>query len=171
MTRRDIAGMLSSMKTLIICAAAMVSVLGLGCSRADAELDAAMHTDHSAHQRTLAPPGEQLWPTDEPLRVSMLKIRSAVEKARPAYERKELRAADSRALAEVVEESVAHIAANCRLSPEPDAALHLLIARMINAAQSLKNDPASQGGLPQLAAVLHDYRSAFDHPGWSDPAH
>ncbi len=45
-------------------------------------------------------------------------------------------------------------------------ALHALIGRMLNSAASLKKVPASDTGVAQLLAVLHDYQSTFNHPGW-----
>jgi hypothetical protein len=112
------------------------------------------------------PPEGRLWPTDEPLRTAMTRIRSAVEQAAPAYERSELQAADTEKLAATVEESVAYMVANCKLSPDADAALHVLIGRMTSAAAALRSDPRSGAGVPELFAVLHDYQSAFEHPGW-----
>jgi hypothetical protein len=55
---------------------------------------------------------------------------------------------------------------NCKLEPEPDAALHVLIGRMLTASEAMKKDPASRAGWPELMAILHDYGAAFDHPGW-----
>jgi hypothetical protein len=56
---------------------------------------------------------------------------------------------------------------NCKLEPEPDAALHVLIGRLLSAAGAVREDPGSPDGVPQLVAVLHDYGATFDHPGWS----
>jgi hypothetical protein len=97
----------------------------------------------------------------------MTRIRSAVEQDRPAYERGTLQAEAAGALAAAVEADVRYMVENCKLEPEPDAALHALIGRMLSAAGAVRGDPGSPDGVPQLVAVLHDYGATFDHPGWT----
>jgi len=109
----------------------------------------------------------QLWATDAPLRAAMTRVRAAVESNAPAYHDGTLQPAAAQALAASIEEDVAYMIANCKLEPEPDAALHVLIGRMINAATALKADPMSATGLPQLVSVLAEYGSTFDHPDWT----
>jgi len=173
--------MLPIMKTLAIGAILTLAVISVSCSRNEPPADAtpahtatheshgATHDSHEGHAGLAAPPtlpAGQLWATDESLRAAMLRIRAAVEKTAPAYESGELQAADAQGLAAAVEENVRYMIANCKLEPEPDAALHVLIGRMLSAATSLKSDPGSSAGFPELLSVLQDYQSTFDHPGW-----
>ncbi len=123
------------------------------------------HEAHATDQDVLAPPEGRLWPTDAPLRTAMKRIQNAVEQATPTYQRNALTSAEAKTLAATVEESIAYMVANCRLAPEPDAALHVLIGRMMSAASSLQQDPSSRSGVPALISVLHDYQSTFDHAG------
>ena len=126
------------------------------------------HASHANDEAVLAPPEGRRWATDEPLRAAMNKVLNAVEQATPAYTRNALTPAEAKALAATVEESVAYMVANCRLAPEPDAALHVLIGRMMTAASTLQQDPSSRSGVPALMSVLHDYQTTFDHA--VDPA-
>jgi hypothetical protein len=131
----------------------------------------AEHAEHAWHTaQTPALPQGPRWSTDEPLRTAMERIRTAVEHVAPAFDAKQIQPADAQALAAVVEDSVSYMVANCKLEPQADAALHMLIGRMLNAATSLKRDPAAQTGVPQLLAALHDYQSTFDHPDWTAPS-
>lgn len=114
-------------------------------------------------------PAGKRWATDESLRTGMLRIHTAVEKAAPAYESRELSAADANGLAATVEETVGFLIVNCKLEPEPDAVLHVLIGRMMKAAGALKRDPLSDAGVPELLAVLKEYGTTFDHPDWPSP--
>jgi hypothetical protein len=98
----------------------------------------------------------------------MTRIRSSVERIQPAYEQGRLAADSAEALAAAVEADVRYMVENCRLEPEPDAALHALIGRLMSAAGAVRRDPGSPEGVPQLAAVLHDYGATFDHPGWTE---
>lgn len=170
------------MKLLNAIAAAVVSALfGAGCDVADrpevaapAAGDtadrgtAAEQHEHANHAAAPDLPAGQLWATDVPLRSAMTRIRSAVEQSWSAYERGSLQAESAAALAAAVEADVRYMVENCKLEPEPDAALHALIGRLLSAAGVVRADPGSPDGVPQLAAVLHDYGVTFDHPGWTD---
>lgn len=125
--------------------------------------------DAAAHAATPMPAGGQRWATDAPLREAMLRIRDGVAVNATAFHDGTLSAAAAQTLAAAVEGDVQFMIANCRLAPEPDAALHALIGRLLGAAKALRTDPLSVDGLPQLAAVLDDYGVAFDHPGWEPP--
>ncbi len=139
----------------------------------DAHARATSHDAHATHGAPPVLPEGQRWATDEPLRAAMTRIREAVERSAPEHGTRQLQAAGAGALATAVEQDIAYMVANCRLEPEPDAALHALIGRMTNAAAMLKEDPLSDAGLPELVAVLQEYQATFDHPGWTaaDEAH
>lgn len=164
------------MKILVLVALAASLVLAIGCGREEAgpEPDSAAvasgesHATHMHETDATAPvraDGER-WATDEPLRASMLKIRAGVEATMPAYQSGALDANQAQSLSATVEQNVTYMIQNCKLEPEPDAALHVLIARMLTASEAMQKDPASHAGWPALMAILHDYGAAFDHPGW-----
>jgi hypothetical protein len=121
----------------------------------------------SAHAAAPLPAEGQRWATDAPLREAMLRIRDGVAVNATGFHDGTLSAAAAQTLAAAVEGDVQFMIANCRLAPEPDAALHALIGRMLGAAEALRDDPLSAGGLPQLESVLDDYGATFDHPGWT----
>jgi hypothetical protein len=170
-----------TMKVLNAVAAVVVSaLLGTGCDSADGpeaaappageKADrgtAAEQHGHASHAAAPVLPAGQLWATDVPLRSAMTRIRNAVEQNLSAYERGSLQAESAGALAAAVEADVRYMVENCKLEPEPDAALHVLIGRLLGAAGAVREDPGSPDGVPQFAAVLHDYGATFDHPGWS----
>ncbi len=164
------------MKILVLFALAASLVLAIGCGREEAgpEPDSAAvasnesHAAHTHENDATAPvlaEGER-WATDEPLRASMLKIRTGVEATMPAYQSGVLDANQAQSLSATVEQNVTYMIQNCQLEPEPDAALHVLIGRMLTASAAMKKDPASPAGWPELMAVLHDYAATFDHSGW-----
>lgn len=128
-----------------------------------------IHTHDHGHDHGTPPQlaEGQLWTTDAPLRAAMTRIRAAVDKNTPGYRQGTLQPADARALAAAIEDDIAYMVANCKLEPEPDAALHVLIARMMNAAAVLKTDAMSEMGLPQVVSALTEYGSTFDHPDWA----
>lgn len=130
------------------------------------------HEEHAAHAPAPVLAEGERWATDAPLREAMLRIRGAALQHLPAFHGGTLEVAHAEALATAIEEDVGYMVRNCKLMPEPDAALHGLIARMLEAARALRNDAAAAQGMPVLLAVLHDYQTSFDHPAWPPlPAH
>jgi hypothetical protein len=101
------------------------------------------------------------------LRAAMTRLQAAIDRALPASQNGALGAADAQALAQTVEREAAFMIENCRLPPQPDAALHVLIGRMLSAAAGLKKSPADAEAVPGLARVLQEYGETFDHPGWA----
>lgn len=148
---------------MILLALAIVATGLAGCSPAPDAHDAhESHDPHESHDASpVAPPEGQLWPTDEPLRTGMSRIETAIEQAQGAAQPIAREQADL--LARTVEDNVAFIVKNCKLPAAPDAALHVLIGRMMAAAGELKGDQAGEAAVDQLAAVLQDYRNTFDH--------
>lgn len=129
----------------------------------------AAEPQHHAHEmHGLAPElaEGQRWETDAPLREAMLRIREGVAAQTDAFHAGTLSTDAAQALAAAVETDIQFMFANCQLAPEPDAALHALIGRLLAATAALRTDPESADGLPQLVAVLQDYASTFDQPGW-----
>ena len=109
------------------------------------------------------------WGTDEPLRAGMGRIRGLVEPRIATAHAGKLRPAEYRELAGRVENEVATIVANCKLEPEADAMLHLVIADIgagtdAMAGKDAKARPAL--GLVKVAQAVNQYGSHFDHPGF-----
>ncbi len=130
--------------------------------------DADEHGHDDAHAGDAAAALLQLdegkpWPTDAALVEGMQRIRDAVAAAQGAAP---LDAVAATALAQTVEDQVAFLIANCRLEPAADATLHVLIARLLGAANALRADPASPDGLPAMQETLDLYPRYFAHPGW-----
>ncbi len=101
----------------------------------------------------------------------MSRIHDDVAKNLPAFHQSRLQAADADALATAVESNIDYMFANCKLAPGPDAALHGLIGRMLEASARLRADPASADGLPQLVAAVNEYQVTFDHQGMQPLPH
>lgn len=122
------------------------------------------HDDHHDHgaaaELRLAPDGRK-WPTDAALRRNMAAIRADLTASR--------RGQEGRAgLGKAIEARIADIVVQCRLEPQADAMLHLVVSRLLEAADALQG---KGGGNPTRAvgaakAALNDYGRYFDDPGW-----
>lgn len=106
------------------------------------------------------------WATDAPLREGMQRIRAAVSAALPDYRRHALKPVDATALAVEIESSTTYLFANCRLEPDADAALHGLLAQLLQGAAALRRDPAADAGLPRVLTALEKYPQLFVDAEW-----
>ncbi|HEY1042857.1 MAG TPA: hypothetical protein VGE60_03255 [Telluria sp.] len=107
------------------------------------------------------------WATDAPLRAGMERIRAAVATATAQG----LDDAKAQALVAAVEDGIAFMVRNCRLKPEADANLHVLLGRLAAAATAVKANPRAPDGLPSMREAIGAYPRYFDHPGWQAIGH
>ena len=109
------------------------------------------------------------WPTDSSLRKGMTEIRAAMEAKADASRVSTLPAASYAQLGEKVSRSLSLIFKNCKLKPEADAMLHILLAGIQKGAAKMKVEtkPAEQAeGALAVEAALAEYPKFFNHPGW-----
>lgn len=101
------------------------------------------------------------WVADASLRTGMQRVRRASD-ALDHLQHGHLDAGQVRALASEIDASVEFMFANCRLDPEPDAALHGLLARLLAASGALRDKPDDAAPVAEVRAVLAGYRQQFD---------
>ena len=141
-------------------------------------LAAPVHAQTHAHDHGTAPAKLQLdhgrkWATDAPLRTGMANLRALVAPQLASARAGKLSAEQARALAPKLEAAVGGIVANCKLAPEADAMLHLVIADIIAGTDVLAGREArhrASEGLVTVAHALDQYGRYFDHPGFK-PLH
>lgn len=148
--------------------------LALAAAVAMAASAPAMAAGPAAHSHDEASPARltldqgRKWSTDAPLRTGMERIRGAVDPAIAKAHAGKLTAAQSAALAGQVEAEVAGIVANCKLEPQADAMLHLVIADVLAGADAMKGKTPgvrAEQGLVRVATAVNQYARHFDHPG------
>jgi len=150
---------------------ALVLVAQAALAQAPSATDAhAAHGHEHAHatDTALSLNAGEPWQTDEPLRRGMLQIRVASAMLTLAFEAAQLSQPQSAQLAEAVRLSVNTMIAQCQLPPDADANLHVILGRLLAAADALESSPLDAQGLPAIHAALQDYGHYFAHPGWQD---
>lgn len=133
-------------------------------------------TDH-AHEHAAAAPALKLnagkkWESDDALRQSMTKIRDSVDAKLPAVHRGKLNTAQYDALGGEIDGQIANIVANCKLDPQADAVLHVVLAGMMEGNEALqgKSPKAKRSaGVAKVVHSLEQYGKYFEHPGWKAP--
>jgi len=128
------------------------------------------HDAHAGHgTATLALDHGKQWPTDAPLRSGMDTLRAAFAEKLPAIHVGELSAAEYKALGEKTAQEVGTIVAQCKLKPDADAMLHIVIGELMSGADIMmgKADGAPREGAHKAVMALDNYGRYFDHPGWA----
>ena len=130
--------------------------------------------DHGAAPAELTLNAGTKWATDAPLRSGMEHIRNALAAALPDIHRNTLADTQYAALANTVSSEVSGIVANCKLQPQADAQLHLIIADMLQGVEAMQGKHAQstrQHGAMQVVGALEKYADFFDHPHWKPIRH
>lgn len=113
----------------------------------------------------------QRWTTDGPLRQAMGNLRQAVAQALPQAHAGSMTEAAYDALGRQAGRELTYIVENCKLEPKADAALHVILADVLEGADIAGGQGAGQpsaAGVVRLAEALNRYGAYFDHPGWQD---
>jgi hypothetical protein len=163
------------MKTRVLsqAVAAVFATVLLGATAPAFAADAHSHGHGAAPQKLTLDHGKK-WTTDAPLRTGMQKIRDALAPQLDAIHTGKLPAAQYAALAAAIDAEIAGIVQNCKLPPEADANLHLVIAQMMEGTEAMqgKNPKAKpQTGAVKVVQALDSYAKYFDHPGWKGLKH
>ncbi len=140
---------------------------------ATAEISAHQHEPGTSPSMLKLNDGKK-WATDAPLRKGMENIRTAMATALPAIHANKLSSAKYNALAQKASNEVAYIVANCKLDPQADAQLHLIIADIlggVDAMQGKTKNIKRQTGAVKVLGALEKYDTYFDHPGWKPITH
>jgi hypothetical protein len=149
-----------------------MTVVGALCAMAASSALPSVAQDHAAHHATppaataTRPDHGQRWGSDAALRKGMEEIRAAVG-ALQHYQHGHIGPEQAATLATRVEAQVAYLVANCTLEPQADAALHAIIAKLLQGAAALKTDPRNLDAIATLRQALQDYPRQFDDPGWT----
>lgn len=130
---------------------------------------------HQEHRGThLALNAGKKWESDEPLRRGMDKIKIALETEIKAIHAGTLKSERYVMIGEEVTRSVELIFQNCKLKPEADSVLHLILAKIIGGASKMKNKgqlTEQSAGAAEVAIALQQYGDFFRHSGWKPIEH
>lgn len=151
----------------------IAGVLAAGTAAGTGALAATEHShDHATGAHALTLNAGKKWTGDEPLRQSMTKIRNAVDANLPAVHRGKLSTAKYEQLGGVIDTEIANIVQNCKLDPQADEVLHVILADMMAGSEILQGKDAAakrSAGVMKVVHSLEQYGKYFEHPGWKAP--
>lgn len=136
-----------------------------------------VHFDHHDHDAQIVNELKldhgKKWKTDAPLRSGMTSIQSLIKKNLKAIHEGKLKDTQYVALSDSINTQLASIFKNCKLEPEADQMLHIVLAQIMDGAGKMKAEgpiDARQKGARKVFEALSDYGNFFDHPGWKRTA-
>lgn len=134
-----------------------------------AESAAHNHSHGSIEPTKLQLNAGKKWATDEPLRQAMNSINQAMTKALPAIHKNQFGNDNYQALASAISEKVAYAIQNCKLEPQADAMLHLVITDLMEGAETMRGTTSKSrhDGAVQAVEALKAYGKYFQHTGWN----
>lgn len=127
------------------------------------------HREDQDHGSGLVLDHGKKWATDKTLRTGMSGIRSALAVDLKAVQSGKARAKTYDALSSQIDKQLVFIEQNCRLNPQADAVLHLILAETMEGVESMRSkqtDTEKREGFFKVLDALDDYNRYFNHPGW-----
>jgi hypothetical protein len=134
----------------------------------------AHHHEHAAAAAALTLDAGKKWATDAPLRRAMTNVRNAMAQSLHAIHEDKLAAAGYRKLARKINGEVAYMVSHCKLEPQADAQLHLVIADLLAAAAAMEGktkEMKRRDGAIKVIGALDNYGKYFDDPDWKPIEH
>ena len=155
-------------------AIALAIALALGTAGYPGAYAQSAHDHGAASNHALKLDHGKKWSTDAPLRQGMTRIKAALEPRLDAAHAGKLGDAQYKEVAKEVTAQVAFVVQNCKLPPEADAVLHVIIADLMTGAEAMEGKTkgtAPRSGFVQVVQSLDNYAKYFDHAGWKALKH
>lgn len=132
--------------------------------------------DHGVSEHALELNAGQKWVIDAPLRQGMSKIHASVTSMLSALHDGKPSNAQYEAFANDVNDQFTYIVQNCKLEPQADAQLHIVLGNVMSGldiARGKEQGQEREQGVVKVAQTLNAYGDHFDHADWKkiDLAH
>jgi hypothetical protein len=134
-----------------------------------AAADAHEHGHSQAAPQKLKLNAGKKWGTDDALRQAMSTIHTSVQQTLPAAHAGKATTADYDAFGKGVTAQITYIVENCKLDPQADEQLHIIVANLMNGAEAAEGKHGEQkraAGVVEVAQAANAYGKHFAHAGW-----
>lgn len=114
------------------------------------------------------------WVTDDALRNGMQNIRAAMQLSLHDIHLGKFSDTQYNGLAGKISNEISHVVANCKLEPQADAQLHIIIVEImdgVDAMEGKEKEANRQAGAIRVMNALDNYAAYFNHPGWKPLRH
>lgn len=111
------------------------------------------------------------WETDAALRQGMGALHQIVSTGLDNVHANALKDDDYKKMSGEIMTQFTYIVENCKLEPEADAQLHILLGNIVQGVETIEGKMSGEKpekGLVKMAEALNSYGSYFDHPNWQE---
>lgn len=160
-------------KMLLSVGALCLTFAGTSMAATNSTAPAHQH-EHGASTATLQLNAGKKWETDAPLRQAMGNIREAMAASLHKIHENRLSRQGYATLAKTVEKEVGNIVANCKLGPQADEQLHIVVAALLEGAEQMADKAKAekrQDGAVRVIGALEKYGNYFDDSGFKPISH
>lgn len=120
------------------------------------------HHDHATEPAAVTLPQGKKWAADQHLKKNMADLEKAFQKVHKLHEKAKAKDKDFLGLSQQIQKSTTAIIKNCKLEPQADSSLHLILGQLGLAQNELKDATKLQVGLPRLKKALESYHEQFE---------
>jgi len=152
------------MKNLILPGILVTALLGVSPS-AFAE-NSHSHDGQGSVSASMKLNDGQKWQGDGSMRTGMDGIRTAMAAQLEKIHQNKLPDADYKILAGSLEKEIEYMVENCKLSPEVDEQLHVVLGQVIEGIDDMETGTHPRSGAVKVVQALNAYGKHFEHPGW-----
>ncbi len=117
--------------------------------------------EHSQH---LSLNNGKKWNTDATLKKNMAAMRKEFHVAHQMMSDTKKPTQTFNDLAATIKSATTDIVKNCKLDPKADTTLHVVLGKLLNAADELGHEKAAANAMKNVHTALNTYADYFDHP-------
>ena len=143
----------------IIILSLMTTIFLVGCSH---HHHSHSHKNHTNDKGLTLNQGQK-WETDEVMRNNMERIHSGLLKLKKAEKSGMAVQTDYLSFYATVQSATETIITNCRMSPEMDQAYHVILEKMLEEAEKLKDTGTQKNVSDEFVSAFMQYQKYFDH--------
>lgn len=140
--------------------------LMLALSGTVAPAQTSSHEGHASAELSLTLNSGEKWQGDASMIKGMSGIRDAMARRMEAIHDNTLPADSYPTLAAEVQGQVDYMVENCRLSPEVDEQLHMVLGQVLEGVAAMEGGDDQRAGAVRIMQALNAYGEHFEHPGW-----
>ncbi|MEO5333209.1 MAG: hypothetical protein H7839_14420 [Magnetococcus sp. YQC-5] len=111
------------------------------------------------------------WSTDAPLRKGMEQIQIHIQEALPRIHAGTQTNKQYATLAKKIHSHINTMIKQCKLPPDADAQLHVVLGEVIKGALTMQEQGGQASGAAKIVHALDLYGRHFDHAGWKPITH
>ena len=134
-------------------------------------VQAVEHTHEHDGQSELKLNHNKKWQIDNSLHIGMNGIKKEIMMNLDAIHYDKFSQKQYITIARKIDSQLSYLFKNCKLPPQADAQLHILLANIMQGSELMKSSEAPKQGAIKIIQSLNDYPQYFNDPAWQGLKH